>query len=104
MILFFLFLGVTVFLVLYAIRTIFRRDYIQRQVMEDGIADDEFVVVDYRGEVIPMRYIEYLEYWSAMSRTEKRQMAMRLKKKVEKGHVDKGELGREGHFCHVFYE
>lgn len=61
----------------------------QKMTMVDGIADDAWVGVKYGGMIIPMRYFEYLTLWKEMSRKEKREMVVKIKKSVEKGKVHK---------------
>lgn len=76
-----------------------------RRQMVDGIADHELVGVryDHHGEtiIIPMRYIEYLEMWQNMDRSEKRAMANKLRKSVEKGKLKRADHEVVG-FVHVF--
>jgi hypothetical protein len=61
----------------------------QRMTMVDGIADDGWVGVKYGGMIIPMRYFEYLTLWKSMTRKEKREMVVKIKKSVDKGKVHK---------------
>lgn len=61
----------------------------EKMTMVDGIADDGWVGVKYGGMIIPMRYFEYLTLWKGMTRKEKREMVVRIKKSVEKGRVHK---------------
>lgn len=60
-----------------------------RMKMIDGIADDGWVGVKYYGMIIPMRYFEYLTLWKSMSRKEKREMASKIKKSLDKGKIHK---------------
>lgn len=57
--------------------------------MIDGLKDDSWIGVKYFDVIIPMRYLEYKVLWMNMSRKEKREMAMKIRKKLEKGKIKK---------------
>lgn len=63
----------------------------KRVTMIDGIADDAWVGVKYNGSIIPMRYLEYLTLWKGMTRKEKREMVIKIRKSLDKGKVKRAE-------------
>lgn len=46
---------------------------------------DDFILVRYKGDLLPMRMFEKLMMWDCLDRTEKREAAMKIRQGVKKG-------------------
>ncbi len=66
------------------IKTKIRREKI-RKFMPPGIADNDIVIVRYKGKDLPMKYIEKIELWDNMDREQRRTLSVKITKAIEKG-------------------
>lgn len=66
-----------------------------RSTLGDSPADTDFVIVNYKGERLPMTMWEKLNVWDFMDRGQKREASMAIKKGIKKGKLRDNILGRD---------
>lgn len=69
-----------------------KRFKIRQSRLGSGIADNEMVAVRYKGQLLPMRFIEKIEVWDNLTREEKREASIKIRKSIDKGRLSKSSV------------
>ncbi len=104
-ILFIVIVLIIAFIILRATVLTIKGDRLLRKVLPDDVpADDEWVIVLYKGKEIPMTYLQKIEMWDNMPGSEKGRMVKKLDKAIERGKARPENFGRIRHQLKVYEE
>lgn len=78
----------------YAITSLRAQTRSANEELGESPADTDFVIVNYKGERLPMTMMEKLTMWDYMDRGQKREASMAIKKGIKKGKLSDNLLGR----------